>query len=111
LDLRTKYKVKGIGSEHTIDSVVSIYYDKAAGKIEKVEDRWNNELPVGAFKNVSSFHQLLSPRWWLRFAENRTFWAWSFLWYTRLWMVCRSCIIQPGLMVDDEGRFDTQMCG
>jgi hypothetical protein len=57
--LRSKYKVKGIGSEHTIDSVVSIYYDKVAGKIEKVEDRWH-ELPDIALKNVSSFHHLLS---------------------------------------------------
>lgn len=92
LDMKTKYKAKGVGTEHTIESVVNIYYDKSAGKIEKVEDKWNNELPEGAFKNVS---QLLNPFWWLRYAENWCFWLCSFVWYTWPWQV-RRCVEFPG---------------
>lgn len=79
--MRTRYKVKGIGKEQTIDSVINIYYDKADGKIEKVEDRWNDELPEGAFKNVS-WDQLLSPWWWVHYVERWMWWTWSKAWDT-----------------------------
>lgn len=48
MDLKTRYKIKGIGKEQTIESVVNIHTD-GKGKILKVEDKWNNELPEGAF--------------------------------------------------------------
>ena len=54
MDLKTKYTIKGIRKEQTIDSVVAIYVD-AQGKIEKVEDRWNGELPNSKIADVSSF--------------------------------------------------------
>jgi len=52
LDLKTLYKLKGLGTEQTIASKVKIHYDESSGKITKVEDRWNDELPDGAFKNA-----------------------------------------------------------
>lgn len=54
MDLKTRYVVRGIGKEQTIDSVVKIHTD--GDKITKVEDRWNDELPEGAFKTVSVFN-------------------------------------------------------
>jgi hypothetical protein len=38
------YKVKGLGTGHTIDSKVKIFTE--GEKIKKVEDRWNDELPA-----------------------------------------------------------------
>jgi len=52
MDLRTRYKMKGVGKEQTIDSKIKIFYDEKDGKISKVEDRWNDELPEGGFKNA-----------------------------------------------------------
>lgn len=52
MDLKTRYKVKGIGSEQIIESKVSIFTRKEDGKIVKVEDRWNGNLPEGAFAKV-----------------------------------------------------------
>jgi hypothetical protein len=51
MDLKTRYKVKGIGMEKTIDSKINIYVGKD-GKIEKVEDKWNGKLPESAFVDV-----------------------------------------------------------
>jgi hypothetical protein len=87
IDMKTRYKVKGIGKETTIDSVVNIFVDEATGKISKVEDRWNGNLPESSFQNVSSVFQLLSPFWWVKYAEGWAFWMWSFVWYTWPWMV------------------------
>jgi len=50
LDLKTMYKVKGLGTEQTIASKVKIFTKD--DKITKVEDRWNDELPDSAFKNA-----------------------------------------------------------
>jgi hypothetical protein len=52
MDLRTKYVIKGINKEQTIQSLVSIQLDDQ-GKISKVEDKWNGELPTGMIANVS----------------------------------------------------------
>jgi hypothetical protein len=84
MDLRTRYVVKGIGMEKTITSVVKIYHE--GDKITKVEDRWNDQLPGGAFKNVSIF----SPFSWLHYTESWLWWMWSFVWWTRGWKVRRS---------------------
>jgi hypothetical protein len=58
LTMKTRYKVKGIGMEQTISSVVNIFHD--GGKITKVQDKWNGKLPDGAIANVS-YTQLLNP--------------------------------------------------
>ncbi|CAG8951896.1 hypothetical protein HYFRA_00005700 [Hymenoscyphus fraxineus] len=58
MDLKTRYTIKGIGKEQTIESVVNIYTDAAGEKIVKVEDKWNGELPEGpfakAFRNLNA---------------------------------------------------------
>jgi len=62
MDLKTRYKIKGVGTEKTIESVVQIHTD-AAGKITAVQDRWNNELPEGAFtKALRNLNAVTVPR-------------------------------------------------
>jgi len=57
MELKTRYKIKGIGKEQTIESIVNIHTNNS-GKITMVEDKWNNELPEGAF--AKSFRNLNS---------------------------------------------------
>lgn len=52
IDMKTRYVIKGINKEQTIESIVAIHTDEQ-GKISKVEDRWNGKLPDGAIANVS----------------------------------------------------------
>jgi hypothetical protein len=52
MDLRIKYVVRGLGKEQMIQSEVAIHLDEE-GKIKKVEDKWNGELPEGVISNVS----------------------------------------------------------
>jgi len=61
MNLSTRYKVKGVGIEKQIDSVITIKHD-AQGKIELVEDKWDGKLPDSAFANVSTvdLHTFLS---------------------------------------------------
>ncbi|PBP15871.1 hypothetical protein BUE80_DR013356, partial [Diplocarpon rosae] len=58
LDLKTRYKVKGIGAEKIIQSVIKIHTSEATEKIVKVEDRWDGKIPEGAvataFRNLNS---------------------------------------------------------
>ena len=86
LDLKTRYVVKGIGKEQTIASKVNIFYDKDSGKITKVEDKWDGQLPDSSFTNVS-VGQILSPWWWMHYGEGWAWWMWSFTWQTRPWQV------------------------
>jgi len=58
MNLSTRYVVKGIGKEQKIDSVILIHHD-GNGKIEKVEDKWNGELPDSTFSNVSFQNELV----------------------------------------------------
>lgn len=44
LDLSNKYVLKGVKKEQVIDSLVRIHIG-SDGKIEKVEDKWNGNLP------------------------------------------------------------------
>jgi hypothetical protein len=81
MDLKTRYVVKGIGKEQTIDSVVKIHTN--GDRITKVEDRWNDQLPDGAFKNVRIF----SPLSWFHYTEGWLWWMWSRIWWTRGWKV------------------------
>lgn len=53
MDMKTRYVVKGLGTEKVISSVVEIYIDRENQRIEKVRDMWNGELPEGAVANVS----------------------------------------------------------
>ncbi|KAI1391755.1 uncharacterized protein F4822DRAFT_424976 [Hypoxylon trugodes] len=46
MNLSNKYVVKGIKTGQTINSVVRIHVGQD-GKVEKVEDRWNDKLPEG----------------------------------------------------------------
>ncbi|CZT02225.1 uncharacterized protein RAG0_09478 [Rhynchosporium agropyri] len=58
MDMKTRYKVKGLGSEKVIESVIRIHTDEKGEKITQVEDRWNGNLPEGpiatAFRNLNS---------------------------------------------------------
>ncbi|GME47408.1 hypothetical protein GTA08_BOTSDO11653 [Neofusicoccum parvum] len=51
MSLKTRYVVKGIKKETTINSVVNISTD-SAGKITKVEDRWDGSLPESGIANA-----------------------------------------------------------
>lgn len=84
--MKTRYKVKGIGMEQTISSVVNIFHE--GGKITKVQDKWNGKLPEGAIANVSRV-QLLNPLWWAYYTWAWMFYLWSFVWWTRAWLVRR----------------------
>ena len=53
MDLKTRYVPKAVSKEQTITSKINIFYDKATGKITKVEDKWDGQLPDSTFKNVS----------------------------------------------------------
>lgn len=52
MDLKTKYKVKGLGTEKTIQSVVKIKTDETGEKILSVEDRWDGEIPEGPIVTI-----------------------------------------------------------
>jgi len=58
MDLKTRYKVKGLGSEKVIESVIQIHTDAQGEKIVQVQDKWNGNLPEGAvataFRNLNS---------------------------------------------------------
>ena len=86
MDLKTRYVTKGISKEQTINSKINIFYDKATGKITKVEDKWDGQLPDSSFKNVS-LQQLFSPWWWVHYGEGWAWWMWSLTWDTWWWQV------------------------
>ncbi|KAH8652727.1 hypothetical protein BGZ60DRAFT_182731 [Tricladium varicosporioides] len=51
MELKTRYKIKGLGKEQTIESLVKIHTTGEGGnmRIKEVVDRWNNDLPEGPF--------------------------------------------------------------
>ncbi|KAI1212129.1 uncharacterized protein F4807DRAFT_458332 [Annulohypoxylon truncatum] len=51
VELTNKYTLKGIGTAQTINSVVRIDVGQS-GKIERVEDRWNDKLPDGVISDA-----------------------------------------------------------
>jgi hypothetical protein len=96
MNLSTKYTVKGIGKEQRIDSVVKIWTERenGEGSITKVEDRWNGEIPEGAFAKVSFLGKVSSLRWWVWWVESWAWWGWSFVWWTWWWRVSFSgCLV------------------
>lgn len=52
--MKTRYVIKGINKEQTIQSIVAIHVN-GEGRISKVEDKWNGKLPDGAIANVGRF--------------------------------------------------------
>lgn len=54
MDLKTRYKVKGIGSEQTIESkiVVTTEGEGESMRVKKLEDRWGGEIQAGPVKNA-----------------------------------------------------------
>jgi hypothetical protein len=97
MDLKTRYKMKGIGSEQTIESVVKIHTDEKGERITKVEDKWNGEIPEGAFAKVG-LSQLLSPGWWFSRVGMVGFWLWSLVWRTWPWEVGFFYLLRPVLV-------------
>lgn len=93
MNLSQRYKVKGIGKEQTVNSVVEIYTD--GDKISKVADKWDGKLPEGSISNVSAFYTLLNPLWWLRYTEAWMFWIWSLCWETSVWRVSSDRSLRP----------------
>jgi hypothetical protein len=76
--MTTMYKVKGIGKETTITSKVNIFHEN--GKITRVEDKWNGNLPDSGIANVSNYRGYIF---------NPFFWAdWSFSWFFAGWVLC-----------------------
>jgi hypothetical protein len=86
MDLKTRYKMKGLGTEKTIESVIKIYTDESGERITQVEDRWNGDIPEGAFAKVSLL-DLLNPFWWIYVCGIVVFWIFCRICWTRLWEV------------------------
>lgn len=77
LDMTTMYKVKGIGKETTITSKVNIFHEN--GKITRVEDKWNGNLPDSGIANVSNYRgYILNPVFWI---------DWAFSWGFAFWVL------------------------
>ncbi len=74
MDLKTRYVPKVVSKEQTITSKINIFYDKATGKITKVEDKWDGQLPDSTFKNVSFRAIFLVDLRWLRYVEVWVWW-------------------------------------
>lgn len=65
MELKNAYTVKMVKKEQIIDSVVRIHVGQD-GKIDKVEDRWNDKLPEGVIIDVSTatlFEIMEVERW------------------------------------------------
>ncbi|KAL1600424.1 hypothetical protein SLS60_006809 [Paraconiothyrium brasiliense] len=82
MDLKTRYVIKGINKEQTINSVVAVHLD-SEGKVQKVEDKWDGKLPEGSIQNVSSLLDFARPMWWINYYIAWAFWIWSFAWETK----------------------------
>lgn len=85
--MSNKYVVKGIKQEKVMNSVVRIHVGQD-GKIDKVEDRWNGELPSGAISDVSNprnwtLNPLVAARWAIRTGSDVAWWAFcTFSWWS-----------------------------
>lgn len=97
MDLKTKYTVKGLGTEKVIESLIKIHTDEKGEKILKVEDRWNGDIPEGPIAKVSDVlslrglvgvgWKLVNPWWWARYWRDWGFWVLCWGWETRVWEV------------------------
>ncbi|KIW03209.1 uncharacterized protein PV09_05434 [Verruconis gallopava] len=52
VDLKTRYKVKGIGKETTVSSKVNIFTSPDGSKISRVEDKWDGKLPDSSIADI-----------------------------------------------------------
>ena len=87
MDMKTRYKVKGLGTEKVIESVIKIFTDEGnEEKISGVEDRWNGNIPEGAIATVR-LTSLFNPFFWIHTFSILGFWMWSFVWWSRPWEV------------------------
>lgn len=65
IEMKTKYTVKGLGSEQTIDSKVKIFTEGEGDnmRIRRVEDRWNDDLKEGAFRDaMKNLNSVVVPK-------------------------------------------------
>jgi hypothetical protein len=86
MDMTTMYKVKGIGKETTISSKINIWHE--GGKITRVEDKWNGELPDSGIANVSNYRgYIFNPLFWTDYGFSWSFGLWVFMSDTRFAMV------------------------
>lgn len=63
--MKTKYTVKGVGSEQTIDSKVRIFTegDGENMRVVRVEDRWGGELKEGSFRDaMKNLNSVVVPK-------------------------------------------------
>ena len=101
MDLKTRYKIKGIGKEQVIESKVQIFTEgvDAEGRITEVQDRWNNGIPEGTFAKVSFFN-LINPLWWVHFWCALVWWCWGRIWWSWPWEVGDRdlCCIPPRVL-------------
>ncbi|KAM0716736.1 hypothetical protein Q7P37_008181 [Cladosporium fusiforme] len=67
MDMSTFYKVKGIGKETTINSKINIFVED--GKIQRVEDKWDGNLPDSSIANVrKNWTNAVNPVFWSNYA-------------------------------------------
>lgn len=54
MQLKTKYKVKGLGSEQVVESVIAVHTEGQgeAMRVVKVEDKWDGEIKEGPIKSA-----------------------------------------------------------
>ena len=54
MTLKTRYKVKGVGSEQTIESHINVYTEggESSMRIKKVEDKWDGEIKEGPVRKA-----------------------------------------------------------
>ncbi|KAL9084978.1 MAG: hypothetical protein Q9159_004944 [Coniocarpon cinnabarinum] len=83
LDLKTRYVVKGTNTEKIIQSRIEI--ETKDNLITRLEDQWDGEIKESGLKNVSLFR----PWSFVELYGNILFWAFSFVWDTRLWTALR----------------------
>ncbi|KAF8865629.1 hypothetical protein BDZ45DRAFT_711174 [Acephala macrosclerotiorum] len=89
MDLKTRYVVKGIGKEQTINSVIKIFTDESGERIKQVEDRWDGEIPDGAIAKVSLLNAL-NPFWWVSLWMELAYKVFCWVAWTRWWVVFRN---------------------
>ncbi|TID27922.1 hypothetical protein E2P81_ATG00679 [Venturia nashicola] len=52
MELKTRYVIKGINKEQTINSIIEIKTTADGSKIEYLADKWDGELPDSSIKNA-----------------------------------------------------------
>lgn len=65
IEMKTKYTVKGLGSEQTIDSKVKIFTEGEGEnmRVKRVEDRWDDDLKEGTFRDaMKNLNSVVVPK-------------------------------------------------